>query len=462
VTWRGAAPAASLVAAVLVAAALVAWPAAVRAQAAAPADAPAPMQAHVPATGGDTSTIAVPAIAPQVRLAPVPLLWAAEHEGHVVYLLGSFHLLAPDDYPLATEVDAAFADAESLLFEMPPAEMASPTLAARMAQAALRTDGTRLDAELPEATRRKLDDWVRANAARLAGGGITAQGLQLFEPWFAGLVVGIVGMADAGLDPALGLDRHFAAAAAAAGKPADGFETGDQQIAFLDGMDRAEQLQFLDEALSDAMPGSDDNATLHAQWRAGDVDGMWEKLGGELQRDYPRLYQRIDVARNTAWLAVIEQRLQAPGDDDTLVVVGALHLLGPDGLVERLRAAGYEVRRICAACDATPSPTGTSTMQSTGHAGTHSSQPVHSGSTTACMSLAPPTIASTGQAWMHLVQPMQSSSTTSATWAGLCSPRARSKGTAGTPSTRARARAPASPPGGQRSGPASPRAMASA
>lgn len=448
-------------AALLSAAILVAWSSPAHAQVATPE--PVPVPAPAPAAQGDApATIPVPAIAPEVRLAPVPLLWAVEREGHVVYLLGSFHLLAPDDYPLSAEVDAAFADAESLLFEMPPSEMESPTLAARMAQAALRTDGTRLDSELPEAARRKLDDWVRANGARMAGGGITAQGLQLFEPWFAGLVVGIVGMTDAGLDPALGLDRHFATAALAAGKRADGFETGDQQIAFLDGMDRAEQLQFLDEALSDAMPGNDDNAILHAQWRAGDVDGMWEKLGGELQRDYPRLYQRIDVARNDAWLPVIEQRLQAPGDDDTLVVVGSLHLLGPDGLVERLRADGYEVRRVCAACDAARSPMGTSTMQSTGHAGTHSSQPVHSGSTTACMSLAPPTMASTGQAWMHLVQPMQSSSTTSATCAGLCSPRARSKGIAGTPSTRARARAPASPPGGQRSGPASPRAIASA
>jgi uncharacterized protein YbaP (TraB family) len=445
VTLRRTAPAALVLATVL-----AAWPSPSRAQAVVPA---------VPAVGPQA---AVPAIAPQVRFAPVPLLWAAEREGHVVYLLGSFHLLAPDDYPLSPEVDAAFADAESLLFEMSPPEMASPTLATRMAQAALRTDGTRLDAELPDATRRKLDDWVRANAARLAGGGITAQGLQLFEPWFAGLVVGIVGMGDTGLDPALGLDRHFAEAAVAAGKRVDGLETGDQQIAFLDGMDRAEQLQFLDEALSDALPGDDDNATLHAQWRAGDADGMWEKLGGELRRDYPRLYQRIDVDRNTAWLPVIEQRLQGPGDDDTLVVVGTLHLLGPDGLVERLRAGGYVVRRICAACDAAQPPAGTSTMQSTGQAGTHSSQPVQSGSTTACMSLAPPTMASTGQAWMHLVQPMQSSSTTSATWAGLCAPRARSKGIAATPSTRARARAPASPPGGQRSGPASPRAMASA
>lgn len=308
-----------------------------------------PARAQAQAAPAAPSTVPVPKIEPEVHVAPVPLLWAAEREGRVVYLLGSFHLLSPDDYPLSSDVDAAFADAESLLFELSPGEMESPTLAARMGQAALRTDGTRLDSELPEETRRKLDAWARANAARLGG---TAQNLQMFEPWFVGLAVGIVGMRDAGLDPALGLDRHFAEAATAAGKPAGGLETGDQQIAFLDGMDHAEQLQFLDEALTDAMPGNDDTATLHALWRAGDVDAMWERLGGEMQRDYPRLYRRIDVERNAAWLPVIERRLQAPGDDDTLVVVGALHLLGPDGLVERLRADGYEVRRICSACAA--------------------------------------------------------------------------------------------------------------
>ena len=68
----------------------------------------------------------------------------------------------------------------------------------------------------------------------------------------------------------------------------------------------------------------------------------------------------------------------------------------------------------------------TITMQSTGHAGMQSSQPVHSGSITVCMCLLPPMMASTGQAWMHFVQPMQSASMTSATCGGLCAPRLRS------------------------------------
>src|SRR5690606_39194411 len=115
-----------------------------------------------------------------------------------VYLLGSFHALMPGDYPLSSDVEAAFEDAEAWLFEMSPAEMESPTLGARMAQAALRTDGTRLDDELPKGVRERLQDWWRANAGRL---GAVASDLQRFEPWFAGVVVGLVGMRDLGLDP---------------------------------------------------------------------------------------------------------------------------------------------------------------------------------------------------------------------------------------------------------------------
>ena len=64
--------------------------------------------------------------APAVQAAPVPLLWKVSDADNSLYLLGSFHLLRKDDYPLAPEVDAAFADAESLLFEIAPSEMASP------------------------------------------------------------------------------------------------------------------------------------------------------------------------------------------------------------------------------------------------------------------------------------------------------------------------------------------------
>jgi len=302
-----------------------------------------------------------------VAPSPVPLLWkisaadadpsdaaASPAQGDAdassLYLLGSFHLLKPADYPLSADVDAAFADAESLLFELPPQEMVSPQLGLQMGQAALRTDGTTLDSELPPATARKLQSWFADNASALQAAGMAPAMLQMFEPWFVGLTVSIVGMTGHGLQPELGLDQHFAAAAQQAGKPTAGLETGAQQIAFLDGMDQAEQLQLLDEALTDADSDGAELEKLHAAWRAGDVATLWNGMAADMQREYPQLYRHVNVERNDAWLPVLEQRLQADDGDDTLVVVGALHLLGSDGVVEKLRAKGYRVERICSAC----------------------------------------------------------------------------------------------------------------
>ncbi len=281
---------------------------------------------------------------------PTPLLWKVSDSDNSVYLLGSFHLLKPNDYPMSKDVDTALADAKSVMFEIPPADIASPALAMQMGQAALRKDGTKLDSELGPVLSRKLGTWLAANDASLQKTGIPPQMLQLFEPWFVGLTISIVEMTDRGLDPKLGLDLHLARQAKAMGKSTAGLETGTQQIAFLDSMDHDEQLQFLDEALGESSQGQKELEKLHTAWRAGDAATLWNGMAVDMKRHYPKLYRHLNVERNDAWLPKIEQRLKAPGRDDTLVVVGALHLLGSDGVVEKLRAKGYKVERICSAC----------------------------------------------------------------------------------------------------------------
>jgi len=191
-----------------------------------------------------------------------------------------------------------------------------------------------------------------AHGKLLKGSGVPPQMLQMFEPWYVGLMVSMLDMATLGLDPKLGLDRHLAAEAKAAGKATAGLETGAQQIAFLDGMDHDEQLQFLEEALDESGSSRNEIEQLHTAWRNGDARTLWDGMAADMKRHYPKLYQHVDVDRNDAWVPKIEQRLAAPGRDDTLVVVGALHLLGSDGVVEKLRAKGYKVERICSACTA--------------------------------------------------------------------------------------------------------------
>src|SRR5690606_34402182 len=64
--------------------------------------------------------------------APVPLLWKVSDDNNSLYLLGAFHLLKPGDYPLSRDVDAAFADAEKLVFEIPPEELGSDRKSTRL------------------------------------------------------------------------------------------------------------------------------------------------------------------------------------------------------------------------------------------------------------------------------------------------------------------------------------------
>jgi uncharacterized protein len=58
----------------------------------------------------------------------------------------------------------------------------------------------------------------------------------------------------------------------------------------------------------------------------------------------PELFGVIITDRNRNWLPRIEQMLADP-EKDYLVVTGALHMVGPQGLVELLRSRGYRITR---------------------------------------------------------------------------------------------------------------------
>lgn len=273
---------------------------------------------------------------------PVPLLWKVSNkDGTALYLLGSFHMLKADDYPLSSDVDAALEASARVLFELSPEEMNSPVLARSMLQAAMYTGGRQLRDDLAPATWQQLQAYAQANQLPLAS-------LAMTKPWFVALSISMAEMARQGMDAQAGLDRHLMARAAEAGKQTGGLETAATQIAMLDGMAPVEQQQLLSEALQQAGNG-ELSRRLHDAWRRGDDRMLWEEMAQQMRRDYPQLYQRINVDRNDAWLPALEQRLQA-GQGNTLVVVGALHLLGSDGVVEKLRTRGYAVERICSAC----------------------------------------------------------------------------------------------------------------
>lgn len=289
----------------------------------------------------------LPPPAPAAKGTERPLLWKVSDADNDVYLLGSFHLLKPDDYPMPADVDRAFDDAESLLFEVDPREMTAPETVTMMQKYMAYENGQSLSKVLPKPTLDRLATLVSAS-------GSSVQALEQSEPWAVslGLVIGVSqGM---GFRADLGLDRHLMERAAKAGKPASGLETVDDQMKAMDAVPYPEQADGLDEFLLDPQKAIRQLQDMHAWWRAGDVERLDRDMRADMALKTPQSYKLLDVDRNDAWLPQIEKRLTDSRSDDTLVVVGTLHLLGADGLVEKLRAKGYKVERVCEACEAVP------------------------------------------------------------------------------------------------------------
>lgn len=284
---------------------------------------------------------------------PVPLLWKVSDHNNAIYLLGSFHLLKEGDYPLSADIDLAFEDAARVIFEVAPEEMQAEEARSSFLQAANLPDGRTLSDLLSPRLREKLN-------RLLARQGGSLEQVNHYSPWYVNLSL-VMGLSHSlGFNPELGLDQHLMQRAAQAGKTTGGLETVADQLNALARSPVSEQVIGLEEFLDRSREMPAELSKLHKTWRDGDTEQLDQLARLEMMEKSPRTYQMVNVDRNEAWLPELRGMLDSPGTDSVLVVVGAMHLLGDDGLVRRMGEQGYAVERVCSACEVAESK-GTST-----------------------------------------------------------------------------------------------------
>lgn len=279
-------------------------------------------------------------VAPQRGLAAEPgLLWRVRQGAGTVYLAGSIHVL-PAGATLPPPYLRAYDEAEALVMEADLTALESPEgLGAFL--------GEVMERGLlpPERSLRTLlgpQRWTRLVAA-LRPLGVPSEGLDRFEPWLASLMLTATAMQQGGFEAESGVEVQLLRRASADGKPIDALETLAQQLDLFDGLAEAEQVAMLDQSLAEAALLSGPIAAMEVAWRRGDAAALQDVLRRSLPEG-SKARSRFLSQRNQAWLQGIEARLRRP--DDTLVVVGALHLLGEDGLVALLRRRGLVVERV--------------------------------------------------------------------------------------------------------------------
>ena len=265
------------------------------------------------------------------------LLWAVEGEHNTVWLLGSVHVLRAGDATLPTAAEEAFDDAEQIVMEvdLDGADADPLALATAMQSQALLPEGQTLRSVLGS-------DYAAMNAqARQSG--IDLASLDPFAPWLVAMAVLDQEMARRGYLPEHGVEQTLARRAARQGKPIEGLETAAEQFAMLASMPLPTQKRFLQMTLDESAELDQELADMLAAWRTGNTAALAAMLEQESQT-FPDLYRRLTVERNRAWVQQIDEMLESR--DDYLVVVGALHLVGPESVVDLLRRRGHRVTQL--------------------------------------------------------------------------------------------------------------------
>jgi uncharacterized protein len=262
-------------------------------------------------------------------------LWKVQAGAKVLYLAGSVHALDADSYPLAAAYEHAFTAAGTLVEEINLAEAEQLAAAPMLLAKGLYTDGRTFEGAVAK-------DTATLVATRLKNTGIPMEMIRTMKPWMVMLMITAFEAQKAGLDAALGLDKHFFDKARAANKPVLALETAESQIDRFDKMPEALQEQMLRSTLSELEVQRNSIAAMINAWRTGDAAAI-EKMSLSSFDGYRGAYTSLIVERNNNWVPQIEACMAKP--QPCLVVVGAAHLVGPDGLLTLLRKKGYTLEQ---------------------------------------------------------------------------------------------------------------------
>ena len=261
------------------------------------------------------------------------LIWKVERDGKQAWLVGSLHLLTPDFYPLPASMEQAFAKSDVLMEEIDMNEASDPQLAASILSKAMNPPGTTLSGQLSKETITVVSAW-------LTNMGLSLDSLQPLKPWMVAVTVQTLALQRMGFDPALGLDKHFQDGATRGGKRLQPLETALEQISFLDGLSPKTQDLMLRESVQSAESEQLQIKSIAAAWRSGDVAAM-ERIALSDMKDAPEVYDMLLVSRNRRWVPKVEACMQS--NRSCFIVVGAAHLVGPDGLVALLQQRGHSI-----------------------------------------------------------------------------------------------------------------------
>lgn len=263
-------------------------------------------------------------------------VWKVTKGEQSLFIGGTLHVLAPSDYPLPASFSASYQQAQTLVFETDLSALSTPDLQLKMLSVLTYPKGKDLKSVLKEKTYQRLNTYCQAR-------GLPLYNFRKFKPALLTITLTMIELQRMGISSA-GVDEHFYKQATKDGKLLLELETNEQQLQFLAAMGEGQEDQLISSTLDDMGILAEMMTTLKSAWRSGNSNKLLDIAIMPMIRDYPELYQNLLVSRNNNWLPQIKAMFETP--ETEFILVGALHLVGPDGIIEQLQKGGYRVEQL--------------------------------------------------------------------------------------------------------------------
>ena len=162
--------------------------------------------------------------------------------------------------------------------------------------------------------------------------------LEALKPWAAALAIQNTVMANSGLVRALGVDHLVLQAAKEARKRLFYLETRNAGLAPFANAPLQEQVVLLDNAVRKSEEGLKEVRAMIAAWQARDPVLLSPFVDRALAV-MPKTFSAVLAGRNKLWLPHLIRQIKS--GKRAVVVIGMLHMAGPDSVPDLLRTAGH-------------------------------------------------------------------------------------------------------------------------
>ncbi len=262
-------------------------------------------------------------------------VWKIAKGDRYLFIGGTIHVLAPSDYPLPAAFETAYKQSDKLVFEADILKAQTPEFQNSLMAKVVYSDGRNLKTVLNQETFQQLEQ-------HFSNRGIPIKALMNFKPGMVMMTLTAIELKRLGLT-GQGVDEFYSVKAVNDGKLTGHLETMDQQLNFIADMGSGWENELVSYTLRDMKNLPEIMQTLKDAWRRGDNNKLKETALTPLKNDYPDVHKRLIVQRNQSWMPKIEAMLKTR--EVELILVGALHLVGEEGLLRKLAALGYSVEQ---------------------------------------------------------------------------------------------------------------------